>query len=465
MKNELNRYVKWKRRTENIVDLCLDPNNIRLDIDNKSQDAIIIDLFVNENAMQVLKSISEHGFFPDELPIIINEKGKNVVIEGNRRVAALKAMLSPSLAGKHEFKVKTIMKKVEPIKTIEVVMAPDRVSVDKLLANKHTEVTRRAWKPLRQAYFYHAQIERGRTIEDLKKDYPNVEIVKFIKMWEMHKVARSIDYGSLLTAEKVNNQRGFPVSTLERLYDDRAFREYAGFEFNQEGLIKVTAQEAGFISLFKKIISDAVAEDIDTRTLGTEDKRKEYYEKLPKPSAGNKSLSSEHFKARRRAQTYERNKLDVSGISFQLPYPAVRRMFEELERINIDDSKGFPNATHDLLRSFLECSLKAFYEKNNIVITKNGEYSFLSDALRTFIENKDGDIARIFGGKYTALKSVAQKISQQDMHEYTTHYMNQVNHNHLIFSDRQTVEKGWEILKPLFMAILGDSTNQTNAKA
>lgn len=461
MKKGLDRYAKWKRETKNVVDLYLDPNNIRLDIDNNSQDAIIIDLFVNENAMQVLKSISENGFFPDELPIIICEKGKNIVIEGNRRIAALKAMLNPNLAGKHALKVKTIMKQVESIKAIEVVMAPDRVSVDKLLANKHTEVTRRAWKPLRQAYFYHAQIERGRTIDDLIKDYPNVEIVKFIKMWEMHKVARSIDYDLPTTAEKVCNQRSFPVSTIERLYDDKSFREYAGFEFNHEGLIRVTAQETGFVNLFKKIITDAVDGNIDTRRLGKEDNRKAYYEKLPKPSTGDKPLLSEHFKARKKAQTYEKNKLDVSGIDFQLPYPAVKRMFGELGRINIDDSKGFPNATHDLLRSFLECSLKAFYDKSAITINPTGKYSYLSDALRTFIENKDGNIAKLFGGRYTALKSVVQKISQEDMHEYTTHYMNQVNHNHLIFSDRQTVEKGWDTLKPLFMAILGDPTNKT----
>ena len=415
--------------------------------------------------MQVLKSISENGFFPDELPIIVCEKGKFVVIEGNRRVAALKAMLNPGLAGKHDSQVKNIMKLIEPIKTIEVVLAPDRASVDKLLANKHTEVTRRPWKPLRQAYFYHAQIERGKTIEDLKKDYPNVEIVKFIKMWEIHKVAISIEFDSPATAEKAFNQRSFPVSTLERLYDDKNFREYAGFDFNKEGLIKVTAKEADFTGFFKRIVSDAVDAVIDTRALGTESERKAYYEKLSRPSTGSKTLPSEHFKTRKNDRNYVKNKLDVSGIDFQLPYPAVKRMFGELERINIDDSKGFPNATHDLLRSFLECSLKAFFENNNITINKTGEYSFLSDALRTFIDNKNGDIAKIVGGRYTALKSVAQKIRQEDMHEYTTHYMNQVNHNHLIFSDRQTVEKGWDTLKPLFMAILGSSTNQSNDKA
>jgi hypothetical protein len=40
------------------------------------------------------------------------------------------------------------------------------------------------------------------------------------------------------------------------------------------------------------------------------------------------------------------------------------------------------------------------------------------------------------------------------MKEYTAHFMDQLNHNPTIFSDRETVQKGWDELKPLLMFVL-----------
>ena len=93
MKKKLFTYGHWKREEVAVTDLSLDAENIRLEVKDKSQDALITDLFINEKAMQVLKSIVENGLFPDEIPITIKENGRHVTIEGNRRVAALKVML------------------------------------------------------------------------------------------------------------------------------------------------------------------------------------------------------------------------------------------------------------------------------------------------------------------------------------------------------------------------------------
>ncbi|MBU4347166.1 hypothetical protein KJ586_01465 [Patescibacteria group bacterium] len=468
MKKDLNKYSKWEKRSIKIIDLYLDPENIRLDIENKSQDVIITDLFVNENALQVLESIIENGFFPDELPIVICESKKYTVIEGNRRVASLKVMLNPSLAGKYENRVKKLLEQVKPLENIDVVIAPDRSSVDRLLANKHTKVTRKPWKPLRQAYFYHAQIEKGKNIEDLKKEYPNVDIVKFIKMWEMHKIAKSITYGSDVTTEKVHNQRNFPVSTIERLYDDKNFRDFVGFQFNQNGLIEVNSDQTEFKNIFKQVVSDAVDKVIDTRTLGNESKRKEYFENFKKPKDGKRKTTSSNFKTvSLKSLSSVKNKLDTKGINFQLAtYPAVKRMYIELATINIDDGKGFPNATHDLLRSFLECSLKAFFWEHKITINKKGNFAYLNDVLKTFEE--DPDVKKIAGDRYVALKGLVGRIRQKEgpgnMREYTANFMNQVNHSHLIFSQKKDVNDGWEILKPLFAFILETIPNENKNK-
>ncbi len=77
-------YGNWKREKIQLTDLFLDQENIRLQIDVKSsQEALINDLFFNENAMEILKSIVNSGFFPDEIPVVIKEDKKIIVIEGN----------------------------------------------------------------------------------------------------------------------------------------------------------------------------------------------------------------------------------------------------------------------------------------------------------------------------------------------------------------------------------------------
>ena len=108
-------YKDWKRQNVNITDLFLDPDNIRLQVAVKSsQEALINDLFLNENAMQVLESIANNGFFPDEVPVVLNENRKLTVVDGNRRVAALKVLIRPAIVPSKEVEIKEILKKTNP---------------------------------------------------------------------------------------------------------------------------------------------------------------------------------------------------------------------------------------------------------------------------------------------------------------------------------------------------------------
>src|SRR4051812_25912131 len=138
-------YRNWPRQRARITELFLDPANIRLEVPvHASQPSLINDLFMNENAMQVLESIAQNGFFPDEVPVVVKEKGKLVVMEGNRRVAALKALARPELVAAKETTIRELLKDAVPFpRELEVVLAPDRMSVRRLLAAKHTMTARK----------------------------------------------------------------------------------------------------------------------------------------------------------------------------------------------------------------------------------------------------------------------------------------------------------------------------------
>lgn len=89
-KKILNYQDLWHSKMVRVDELLLDPLNIRLEKQNWTQEEIINDLFVNEDAMQILQNIYENGYYPDEPPVVVQEKKKFYVLDGNRRIVALK---------------------------------------------------------------------------------------------------------------------------------------------------------------------------------------------------------------------------------------------------------------------------------------------------------------------------------------------------------------------------------------
>lgn len=66
--------------------------------DSHSEDEILNILWEAMDVQELVQSISASGFFPHEALIVAKEDKRNVVIEGNRRLAAVKVLRSPSLS-------------------------------------------------------------------------------------------------------------------------------------------------------------------------------------------------------------------------------------------------------------------------------------------------------------------------------------------------------------------------------
>lgn len=444
-------YENWQRQKVKITDLFLDPQNIRLQIEvNSSQGAIINDLFLNEDAMQVLESIVLNGLFPDEVPVVIKEDGKFVVMEGNRRIAALKLLARPEIVPTKELDIKKMLESAgHVVNEIEVVVAPNRDSARQLLASKHTQNTRRPWRPLRQAYFYKAELARGETVQNLRNDYPNVDIGKFLRLINIHKIAKSVQYDTEQITKKVHNERTFPASTIARLYEDMQVRDFLGFEFDKDGEVRIRIDKKEFEKGFKKIVQDIVDKIVDSRALNSEKNRRDYLahfpmSAIPNKTKGGKIITTKDFKEREIAKAEKRTKLAPKDIQFTLQSTGLRRMLIELQRI---DYKKFPNASHDLLRSFLECALKAYFDHNNKIIQKKG-YVYLGDVLKAFIDEMKAI-------KNNKLSQVASRIKDNaKMSSYSAQFLNATNHNPDVFATPQEAKDAWDAMEPLFRYIL-----------
>ena len=454
-------YENWPKQKIKVADLFLDSKNIRLDLGGVelSQDALINDLFTNEDAMQILRSIAIGGFFPDEIPVVIKENSKMIVLEGNRRVAAVKALLRPEVIPSKEAAIKNVLKNAVAVPNkLEVVQAPDRNAAMIFLASKHTQNTKRAWRPLRQAYFYKAELERGKTVNDLRNDYPTADIGKFLRYINVHKIAKSITYDNDQITKKVHNEHSFPVTTIERLYDDKRVRDFLGFEFDGNGDVQVKIEKKEFEKGFKKIVQDVVEKVVDSRALNNEKNRKEYLNNFPKAdipnkTKGNKVLTSKDFKESPPVTAKKRVRLAPKDITFTLQSPGVRRMLTELQGI---DYHKFPNASHDLLRSFLECALKAYFHQcGNPVKPASGKtHVFLNDVLKEFKKEMDTD-------KNTELSQVTQKIlTDTTMIPFSALSLNATNHNPSVFAVDKEVENAWDAMEKLFRYVLNPKPKQ-----
>ena len=93
-----------------VSELRFDYKNPRLpefDLGSETPETEIIRILWDAmDVRELVMSISASGFFPHEPLIVAEEDGKNVVIEGNRRLAAVRLLSDPSLVSKLEVSVR-----------------------------------------------------------------------------------------------------------------------------------------------------------------------------------------------------------------------------------------------------------------------------------------------------------------------------------------------------------------------
>ncbi len=436
--------ANWQTKTIKVTSLNLDENNIRLENASPSQDAVIQDLFTNYKAFDLLKSILQFGLFNHELPIIVNEGNKSVVLEGNRRIAALKAIINPKLVPKYEKQIIALTKaagNIDTLHNIEVKIANSRESASRVIATIHTVRSRIPWRPLRQAYFYFAQIESGKKkLEQLRSEYPDVDIPRFVRMWEMHQIAKSIVYDGKETQTKVDS-RNFPISTFERVYSNESFKKKASLVFDDDGRVHIESNKAQFQNLIKRVVTDIADKNIDSRLLNKMDSTaaQDYLNSLVTPTKTPEIKSIKDF-APIAAAPSRRTKLVPSDLECKLTaYPAIMKMFNELKRIPYG---RYPNATHDFLRSFLECALKAFLQEVGQTPRRNLG-GVITQAITYLTGIQQNDLAQTL-----------QIIQGQGPYLYSKDHLDALNHNPHMFSIGENVENSWDQMEGVLRYVL-----------
>jgi ParB-like nuclease domain len=124
-------------------------------------------LWEEMDVRELVHSMASSGFFPHEPLIVAKESGKNVVIEGNRRLAALNVLLHPHIAKANNWAIPEISEEI--LKSLEYVpvIFQDREHSWRYLGYKHVNGPAK-WSSFAKAR-YIAQVHRefDVTLEDI----------------------------------------------------------------------------------------------------------------------------------------------------------------------------------------------------------------------------------------------------------------------------------------------------------
>ena len=154
-----------------VSELQLDKLNPRLpeSFRDASQEAILTHMQREYDLIRLGRSIALHGYFPSEALIAVKEKGKLVVVEGNRRLATLLTLGSlPDAANieRHEAWLELAKSKLVPDK-VPVVVAATRDQVAPIIGYRHIAGIE-PWDPWAKARYIGWMIdEQGHNFEAL----------------------------------------------------------------------------------------------------------------------------------------------------------------------------------------------------------------------------------------------------------------------------------------------------------
>lgn len=220
-------------------------------------------LVENDNVYELARDIVANGYLPTEIPVVVREDlGSGVrlyVLEGNRRLTALKALESPEcVPTEHQAKFRKLAGQVPKglLRSVTVVHAPNRDAATPLLLDRHTTTQVHKWTPAQQAAFYHRLHVGGRSIEDIAKlagTQPGDER-QVLREDLLYRLACALDLDDA-TKAIVTNPNKFKLTNLSRPFGFPEVRQALGIEFHDKDLLRGTINKQEFTKGFKRLVT------------------------------------------------------------------------------------------------------------------------------------------------------------------------------------------------------------------
>ncbi len=430
-------------------DLRIDEENPRLPQPNLGQrEAFRANAGVQGRKLLALaRHIRNYGLDLGDLPIVMafpKEKDKYVVLDGNRRLTAVRALENPELfvdAVKSSVLsgVRKLSKdyQAEPIESIMCVVMKDRDEAHPWIELRNTNQLEGAanvpWQPDEIARF------RARTV-----GLP-------IDAQAMNFLERRGDISSEV-------RHRIPMTSYRRLLGTPEVRSKVGIEFTG-GKLKILAPQDVVAKALLYIATDldpqssmTKTEDIYTRKL-----RIDYAERLPKDVIVTPTLKSgqgidissgvpqptPHKPTSKDKAAKPRDRLIPRDCTLSVSDVRLRDIEKELRRLSLEE---YPNAVSVLFRVFFELSADVYSDRVSLPIS-------VDTHLGTKLQNVTADLVKRKKLTPQQAKPV-YRASKKDSYlgpSITT--MHQFVHNQYMFPSPSDLRADWNSLQPWFSAV------------
>ncbi len=376
--------INWKTNPRSPTSLHLDTKNPRLgrEVSSRAPREIIQYLFDHDKAIEVAESIATRGYFPNEPLLAVQEGRRLVVIEGNRRLAALKALREPGLLeGSVQRQVERLSRRIQDLGTIAkvpVTVAPSRRATDCQVTGRHIGTPVLAWRAENRASFILDKLEEGYDNDTLRDvlgfSLPQIQEARQIRA--VADMARSLDLPEEIMA-KLGGPRAKVFTTLKRVFDSTVGREFLHVEPDPDHGLRGKTSKKQFLRGFSKLVSDIALGDQSSRSLNSNEDIKAYFESLgpeyrtqkkgggfvPSDIIKGTSVSAKPSKTKKAlAKKTKVESKTVLPKDFNIRHGDdrlidIRRELRKLKR------KEFPNAGAVLLRVFFELSVHHYLDR------------------------------------------------------------------------------------------------------
>jgi len=439
-----------KEKQIRITDLQLDTGNYRTGKQEDQRESIRALIEEQQNKLvRLAQDIIENGLSPLETILVMpvpDDKNRYTVIEGNRRVAAIKLVTQPDLAADttwhNAFKRLHKLLPGQLPTEVRCVVATSKEDAFIWIQRRHDTGLKGAglesWSTIAQ---YRAAAARGRSA-------PEFDVLEF-----------TLAHGQL-DADVEERVRGqdFPITNLKRLVDSAYISEQLALD-RGESYLSTTANKKWVLTMLREIVTAISREEFNGGKFSVKDiytaaDQKRFFNKLvskhPKPSkparrwavnantSVGESAGSVLKKRKPNRPTSERRKLIPSGCPVRPPIGRANDILHELRRLEIEN---FRNGVSVLFRVFLEFSVEAYMTRRAVPGVASADA--LAKKLRAVTKHMEAN-----GIMTRKDLTSANKAANDQNSMFSTVQLNAYVHNANFYPSASELKTSWDNLEP-----------------
>lgn len=454
-------YSSWNRLSLSVSNLKLDKENPRIPayISTRTTEEIFSYLFEYEKIDRLAEKIVEKGFISHDPIYVIKEKKSYVVVEGNRRVSALKCLLDPalvpSLSKKRKFEKLKNKLGQDLIEKIDVIVAPSRIEVQNVLFELHAEGKLQWNRQQKNQFIASIGVNSNESIEEIAARF-NVkpsEIQDAVQEYYLERYFTELKLPTDIEEKALNVN--FGISIMSRLVNCSFFKSLTGFKL-EKGKLQTAISKYKFDYLLRNFIIDIVNKEIDSRKLNKTVDIEKYiqriYEKISDEESDEavdfspKIIKSQSVNAK--SQSVSKSKKTVKFLiprekQYQTGLHKLDLLIEEAQSMLLDVHK---TASALLLRTILELTTVRVFDINNskkLCLNDNGRIKNLSNNLSTLTKKREWFQNQAY------LSDLVRFISSNNSDWNSLDSLNRYAHGEYTLPDKNVLQAVWLITEPL----------------